>query len=48
MLKKENIKAICSIDTFDNSLKLCKQDNIIKVQINDMGEYGVKVTGLVK
>lgn len=48
MLRKENIKAICSIDTFDNGRKLCKQGNIRKVQINDMGDYGVKVTGLVK
>lgn len=48
MLKKENIKAICSIDTFDKGSKLCTKGNIRKVNINNMGEYGVKVTGLVK
>lgn len=48
MLKKENIKAVCSIDTYDNGVKICKNGNIRKVQINDMGDYGVKITGLVK
>lgn len=48
MLKKENIKSICSIDTYDCGQKLCKKENIRKVNVTKLGDYGIKATALVK
>lgn len=48
MLKTDNIKAICSTDTYDNGRRLCAPGKIRKIQITQLGEETCKVRGLVQ
>lgn len=47
MLKTENIKALCSTDTFDNGRRLCRPGKIRKVQTVKLDRETVKARGLV-
>lgn len=47
MLKTENIKALCSTDTFDNGRRLCRSENIRKVRTVKLDTETVKARGLV-
>lgn len=47
MLKTENIKALCSTDTFDNGRRLCRSENIRKVQAVKLDTETIKARGLV-
>lgn len=48
MLKIENIKAICSTDTYDNGRQLCKPGLVRKVQVTELDADTVKAKGLVQ
>lgn len=48
MLKIDNIKAICSTDTYDNGSRLCAPGKVRKIQITELGEETCKVRGLVQ